>query len=56
MKIRHTIWNEERGDVPGWVMITLMTAGLVLLLWGVAGDALVNLFQTSMNRVGIIGS
>ncbi|MDO5727033.1 MAG: hypothetical protein Q4Q03_03815 [Bowdeniella nasicola] len=46
----------ERGDVPGWVMITLMTAGLVLLLWGVAGDALVNLFQTSIARVGIIGS
>jgi hypothetical protein len=20
-------WREERGDVPGWVLITLMTAG-----------------------------
>lgn len=56
MKIRHFIHQQERGDVPGWVMITLMTAGLVLLLWAVAGDALVNLFQTSINRVGIIGS
>ncbi len=47
---------EERGDVPGWVLITLMSAGLVLLLWGVAGDALVNMFQNAMNRVGVIGS
>ena len=46
----------ERGDVPGWVLITLMTAGLVLLLWSVAGDALVRIFQTSMERVGIIGA
>lgn len=21
-------WEDERGDVPGWVLITLMTAGL----------------------------
>lgn len=48
--------SAERGDVPGWVLITLMTAGLVLLLWGVAGDALVNMFQNAMNRVGVIGS
>ena len=26
----------ERGDVPGWVLITLMTAALVVLIWGVA--------------------
>ena len=27
----------ERGDVPGWVLVTLMTAGLVTALWLVAG-------------------
>jgi hypothetical protein len=21
-------WDDDRGDVPGWVLITLMTAGL----------------------------
>ena len=26
----------ERGDVPGWVMITLMTATLVGVIWGIA--------------------
>lgn len=43
--------DPERGDVPGWVMVTLMTAGLVLVLWGVAGDRLQEVFNTSMNRV-----
>ena len=25
--------GDERGDVPGWVLVTLMTAGLVVALW-----------------------
>src|SRR5699024_7560446 len=41
----------ERGDVPGWVMVTLMTAGLVVLIWALAGDALSQVFQTAMDRV-----
>lgn len=42
---------DDRGDVPGWVLVTLMTAGLVSALWLVAGDALVNLFQTAISHV-----
>lgn len=41
----------QRGDVPGWVMVTLMTAGLVVAIWAVAGDALVGVFQTAITRV-----
>ena len=41
----------ERGDVPGWVLVTLMTAGLVVLLWGVAGPALTNLFNQAITSV-----
>ena len=41
----------DRGDVPGWVLVTLMTAGLVSALWLVAGNALVNLFQTAIRSV-----
>jgi hypothetical protein len=29
----------ERGDVPGWVLITAMTVALVMLVWGVASEA-----------------
>ncbi|HET6825175.1 MAG TPA: hypothetical protein VFH64_04555 [Amnibacterium sp.] len=43
--------DAERGDVPGWVLVTLMTAGLVVLLWGVAGPALTNLFQQAISSV-----
>ena len=43
--------RSDRGDVPGWVLITLMTAGLVTLLWGVAGDQLETLFTNAINKV-----
>lgn len=43
--------TEERGDVPGWVLITLMTAGLVLVIWAIAGPALGEIFQTALDRV-----
>ena len=41
----------DRGDVPGWVLITMMTAGLVVLLWGVAGPALTGLFNQAISSV-----
>ncbi|MBN0040272.1 hypothetical protein JN535_08860 [Cellulosimicrobium cellulans] len=42
----------ERGDVPGWVLITLMTAGLVIALWAVAGPALTEAFSNAISSVG----
>jgi hypothetical protein len=41
----------EQGDVPGWVLITLMTAGLVIVIWGLAGPALSNVFEQAIARV-----
>ncbi len=41
----------DRGDVPGWVLITLMTAGLVVALWALAGEAFSTMFQDAMNKV-----
>lgn len=43
--------DDETGDVPGWVLITLMTAGLVAVLWTVAEDQLQAMFQRAMNSV-----
>ena len=43
--------RDDRGDVPGWVLITLMTAGLVVLIWAIAGPALSDLFQQAISRV-----
>ena len=43
--------SSDRGDVPGWVLITLMTAGLVVMMWGLAGPALQSVFDAAMNKV-----
>ena len=43
--------HDDRGDVPGWVLITLMTAGLVIIIWGLAGPALSSVFQQAIQRV-----
>ena len=42
--------RSENGDVPGWVLITLMTAGLVVLIWAVAGPALQGVFDEALDR------
>lgn len=44
--------HPERGDVPGWVMITLMSAVLVAALLALAGPALESMFNQAMDRVG----
>ena len=41
----------DRGDVPGWVLVTLMTAGLVTALWVIAGDALGRVFEEAISSV-----
>ena len=47
----HDDVRDERGDVPGWVLITLMTAGLVVVIWALAGPALAGLFEQAIERV-----
>lgn len=44
-------WGEADGDVPGWVMVTLMTAGLVVALSAVALPALTALFNNAITSV-----
>jgi hypothetical protein len=41
----------ERGDVPGWVMITLMSAVLVAGILALAKPALEGLFNDAIGRV-----
>jgi hypothetical protein len=43
--------NSDQGDVPGWVLITLMTAGLVVVIWAFAAPALQGVFDQAMDRV-----
>jgi hypothetical protein len=41
----------DRGDVPGWVLVTIMTAGLVVALWAIAGPKLGQLFSDAVDNV-----
>lgn len=43
--------HRSRGDVPGWVLITLMSAVLVAGLLAIAGPALERLFNQAMEQV-----
>jgi|GEM_PF-542892 len=43
--------DPERGDVPGWVLVTLMTAGLVVALWALAGPLLEDAFTQAIESV-----
>ena len=44
--------ERDRGDVPGWVLITMMTAGIVVALWVVAEPTLKNLLTSALNIAG----
>ena len=48
---RVTDGPNDRGDVPGWVLVTIMTAGLVVALWAIAGPKLGQLFTGAVDSV-----
>ena len=41
----------DRGDVPGWVLVTVMTAGLVTALWVLAGPRLSAMLTEALDGV-----
>ena len=43
--------RDEQGDVPGWVLITVMTAGLVAGLWAIAGSQLGAMLREALSSV-----
>ena len=43
--------DPERGDVPGWVMITVMTAALVLAILIPFREAIVTAVQNALSSV-----
>jgi hypothetical protein len=45
----------ERGDVPGWVMITVMTAALVLAILIPFREAIVEAVQNALTSVTSAG-
>jgi len=53
------IWNRrivkpvasERGDVPGWVLVVLMTTGLVTAIWTIAAPRLTSILKNSLDAM-----
>ena len=45
----------ERGDVPGWVLITVMTAALVVIIWTAADDQITGLLENVLDGVAPAG-
>lgn len=43
--------SEDRGDVPGWVLVVLMTTGLVTALWTIAAPRLSAILKNSLDAM-----
>ena len=42
---------DERGEVPGWVLVVLMTTGLVTALWTIAAPRLTAILKNSLDAM-----
>jgi hypothetical protein len=51
MPKRYKPADRERGDVPGWVLVTIMTAGLVAVLWQFAEPYLRDILERALDAV-----
>ena len=43
--------SDDRGDVPGWVLVVLMTTGLVTALWTIAAPRLTAILRNSLDAM-----
>ena len=43
--------KNERGDVPGWVLVVLMTTGLVTAIWTIAAPRLTTILKNSLDSM-----
>ena len=43
--------RDDRGDVPGWVLVAVMTAGLVTAIWLIADDQLTSVLDRAISSV-----
>jgi hypothetical protein len=55
VRTRLRVDDAERGDVPGWVMITVMTAALVLAILIPFRAAIVDAVQNALTSVTSAG-
>jgi hypothetical protein len=49
-RLTHSLAS-ERGDVPGWVLVVLMTTGLVTAIWTIAAPRLTSILKNSLDSM-----
>ena len=50
--LNKVITRESRGDVPGWVLVVLMTTALVTGIWSIAAPKLTTILRNSLDAMG----
>lgn len=50
-KFPRKLLKNERGDVPGWVLVVLMTTGLVTAIWTIAAPRLTAILRNSLDSM-----
>jgi len=43
--------KDDHGDVPGWVLVVLMTTGLVTAIWTIAAPRLTAILKNSLDSM-----
>lgn len=51
IRTRLTLAPDDRGDVPGWVLVSVMTAGLTTAVWLIADEQLTGILDRAMSTV-----
>lgn len=46
------IKSKSRADVPGWVLVVLMTTALVTGIWSIAAPKLTSILRNSLDAMG----
>ena len=57
LKFKQNLENfikDERGDVPGWVLVVLMTTGLVTAIWTIAQPRISSILRNSLDNMNNI--
>ena len=53
-KIKKILSRSEKGDVPGWILVVLMTTALVTGIWSIAAPRLSTILKDSLDSMGTI--
>jgi hypothetical protein len=51
-RLNQSIQGKSRGDVPGWVLVVLMTTALVTGIWSIAAPKLTTILRNSLDAMG----